>query len=95
MEPTYREGALIFIRSYELLFRNPERGDIVALIDNNGYRVVKRVVLGPGDWNDITPGKPRQLGPREYVVIGDNTNNSMDSREYGPVQLDQILGIVK
>jgi type IV secretory pathway protease TraF len=28
----------------------------------------------------------------EYIVLGDNRGVSTDSRKYGPVRLDQILG---
>lgn len=33
------------------------------------------------------------LGNDEYYCLGDNRNNSNDSRDYGPVHLDDITGI--
>ena len=30
----------------------------------------------------------------EYYVVGDNSKNSYDSREYGPIKLDQIKGVI-
>ena len=37
---------------------------------------------------------PITLGEEEYFLLGDNRENSMDSREYGPVSSDQIGGKV-
>lgn len=46
--------------------------------------------------HDMTPHDmaPITLGPLSYLVLGDNRSNSNDSRTFGPVTLDQILGRV-
>ena len=46
--------------------------------------------------HDMTPYDmaPLTLGPLSYLVLGDNRSNSNDSRSFGPVTLDQILGRV-
>jgi signal peptidase I len=36
--------------------------------------------------------RPTRLGPQEYYVLGDNRAFSADSRSYGPVVRDAILG---
>jgi type IV secretory pathway protease TraF len=36
--------------------------------------------------------EPEQLGPDEIFVLGDNSAESQDSREWGPVPLSQMLG---
>ncbi len=33
------------------------------------------------------------LGPDEYFVLGDNTERAFDSRSWGPVRRDQIIGV--
>lgn len=46
--------------------------------------------------HDMTPYDmtPIILGPLSYFVLGDNRSNSNDSRAFGPVTLDEILGRV-
>jgi hypothetical protein len=36
--------------------------------------------------------EPVLLGPREVLLLGDNSAESVDGREWGPVTLDEILG---
>lgn len=36
----------------------------------------------------------RELGPNEYWVMGDNRNHSRDSREFGPILREAIVGEV-
>jgi signal peptidase I len=37
---------------------------------------------------------PRLLGPQEYFVMGDNRSNSNDSRSFGPIPVEDIVGRV-
>jgi signal peptidase I len=54
-----------------------------------------------GHWITFTPGKgkhrnhpPLRLAEGEYFVLGDNRDDSADSREFGPVTEDLLLGKV-
>lgn len=69
-------------------------GDVVWITDGkvtiNGAELVEPY-LSPdaamvGDWGPMT------VGPDEYVALGDNRNNSNDSRSFGPVAASTIIG---
>jgi signal peptidase I len=54
-----------------------------------------------GHWITFTPGKserrnqpPIRLAEGEYFVLGDNRDDSEDSREFGPVSENLVLGKV-
>jgi signal peptidase I len=95
MLPTYREGDVVMLHGYPLLFRTPRKGEIVALWDRDNIQVIKRIARVPGEVDDISPYKPRVLQKNEYIVLGDNRDNSTDSRDYGTVIFQQIRGIVQ
>lgn len=127
MEPTIASGERLLVlrsayglrlppgRDYLLIWREPERGDIVLFINPiDGSPVVKRCVGLPGDalifeeqsvrLEGITyPIEGRELSelrnythlpPGHYFLVGDNSTSSRDSRHYGFVSVDRLLGKV-
>jgi signal peptidase I len=78
MEPSIWPGQAVLASSIPFLFSKPMVGDIVA------FRVfdkvyIKRIVQEEGD---------------KYIIIGDNKNDSTDSRDLGWIDKDDILGKV-
>ena len=72
--------------------QKPEVGDIVVFRrpgQKDSY--IKRIVAGPGDRVDHW-GEMITLGDDEYYVMGDNRENSRDSRSFGPIHGNEIWG---
>lgn len=69
-------------------------GDFIEWRDNelyiNGANVPEAYTNGACRCSDNT----WQLGEDEYFVMGDNRNNSSDSRKFGPVPVDHVVGRV-
>jgi signal peptidase I len=75
-------------------------GDTVSVKDNaiwvNNEKLVESYI--PADF-EILAGKATlnqeiYLGPQEYFVSGDNRPHSSDSRSWGPITKDDIVGRV-
>lgn len=80
MEPALREGASVLVNRWAYLLREPAVGDVVVAKHPTEERfLVKRVAKGE---------------PGGCVLIGDNEDYSVDSREFGPVDNDLIVGKV-
>lgn len=86
MQPTLEDHSVhITVPDHE-----PEIGDIVTF-RHGGVLLIKRIVAGPGDTVDHW-GDTLCLGHSQYYVVGDNPNNSRDSRSFGPIDADDITG---
>jgi signal peptidase I len=67
------------------------RGDVVVVRHPAGaFDVVKRVVALPDE-----RAHGIELGPDEYLVVGDNVTGSTDGRAFGPVKREAIDGVVR
>jgi signal peptidase I len=60
-----------------------------AIVDEDGHTVAYTPGASPS--RNCAPAK---LGPGQYFLIGDNRDNSFDSRAFGPVSRDKMLGRV-
>lgn len=101
MRPTLQSGQYLFVSRLETM---PRPGDVVV-VENwmNAQPMVKRVYKVGGqsvEWQKA----PLYLSPEErvhYVVpkgsvylLGDNSSNSEDSRFYGAVPVEHVIGTV-
>ncbi len=83
MEPALRAGDYVLVSTWAYRRRDPEPDDIVVLRDPEatGQYLVKRIMSG-----DHIAG---------YFVLGDNTPQSRDSRQFGMVPRHLIVGRVR
>ena len=80
MEPTLREGDQVVASPLPYLFRRPSVGDLVVLRHPFEDRfLVKRISRVDGSY---------------ISIVGDNRRRSTDSRDFGPVPVDHIVGKV-
>lgn len=78
MTPALRPGQDVLSFNWAYLGRKPQVGDVVV-IKMKGKEMVKRV---------------QKIVDREVFVQGDNPKSSTDSRHFGTINLDQIIGKV-
>lgn len=66
--------------TYLLRWSKPKAGDVVVFLTPRGDRAVKRC--------------DALIGEDTFFALGDNKRESYDSRFYGPVPVDHIIGKV-
>jgi signal peptidase I len=95
MDPTLHDGQFLGICKMCYWGREPQKGDVVIVQYEGSESVhfVKRITGLPGGIAETRNGKIR-LEYDQYFVEGDNKEHSTDSRIYGPILREQILGKV-
>jgi signal peptidase I len=80
MTPTYSLGDIVFVNRLSYMFKEPQKGDVVALCDPRDRKVlIKRITKVAGE---------------RYFVQGDNKKLSTDSRVFGMIGKSAIIGKV-
>ena len=95
MLPTLKPGDRVAVNRLAYSLRGPRSGDIVVVRSPGGTpRLdIKRIAAGPGEAVEIR-GRAVVLGREEWFVIGDNPDESTDSRQVGPVRRSDLIGPV-
>ena len=63
----------------------------ILLLEVGGKEVVKKIVGFPGE-RIVVENKIVKLENDEIFVMGENLPESIDSREYGPIKISNIIG---
>lgn len=90
MNPTLTNNSMIVIDKYMYKLFDIKRGDILIL-EIEKEEVIKRLAFLPGEKADFN-GKLVSLKENEIYILGDNPKESIDSRNYGPVKTELIIG---
>lgn len=86
MEPTLLEGDRVIVDVWSFRRRVPVEGEVVVVALDVGTPRVKRIASAPI--------RGEGFGEMAFVVLGDNPPQSDDSRRFGPVPRDRVLGRV-
>ena len=93
MEPTFEGGDYLIVDELSYHIRKPEKNEVIIFrypLDPSKY-FIKRVEGLPGEKITIND-KEITLEENNYYVLGDNRTASSDSRIWGPVKEDLIVG---
>ncbi len=83
MQPALRHGQVVLVNRWVYLFSKPQIGDITLFRNpkNTKQLFCKRIAA-------INREK------KEVYMVGDNAQDSLDSRQLGTIKLQQIVGRV-
>ncbi len=96
MAPTLKSGELVVICQGADRTIPLHRGDIVAARPSSfgGRAFVKRLIGLPLEAVEVD-GRQWQLGADEFFLLGDRIEHSLDSRTFGPVTRQELIGLVQ
>ncbi len=91
----YAPGDRVVAESVSRLWRPLRVGDVIVVRQAGAERRLdlKRIAAGPGARVQVR-GVDHVLGPDEWFLLGDNLDESTDSRQLAPVTSRDVLGRV-
>lgn len=79
MEPQIKNGSTVLVSNIFYIFKNPKVNDIIAFKNAAGKVLIKRITK-------------KENG--SFFIEGDNKKDSSDSKNFGMISKDKILGKV-
>lgn len=97
MTPTILPGDRLRVNLQAYTLGLPHRGDLIAFRypKDPDVTYIKRVAGVPGDTVVTAKGETVSVDEDSIFAIGDNAANSSDSRHYGAIPADHIVGKVE
>ena len=96
MAPAINPGELVLVDSAAYEARKPRRGELVAVrpASIGGRAFIKRIAGLPLEQVNVD-GKTWHLKEGEFFLLGDRSGHSLDSRIFGPVTHDELIGPIR
>jgi signal peptidase I len=93
MAPTLNPGEVVVVQERAYASRKPRKGEIVVArpAAGGGRAYIKRIAGVPNERVTID-GREWQLADGQFFLLGDYKDRSFDSRAFGPVSLDELVG---
>lgn len=90
MYPILKPGEYFLVNKLE---KNFKKGEIIVFQNsqNSNQDIITRISAVPDEVIESN-GQLIRLEQDEYYVLGDNKDNSTDSRRLGPIKKDSIIG---
>lgn len=79
MEPKLKNGSIVLVSSIFYLLRKPKVNDVIAFKNFDGKILIKRI---------------KNIEKGNFFMEGDNKKDSLDSKSFGAISKDMILGKV-
>lgn len=80
MEPTFRPGSHVLVSRLAYVLVDPEVDELVVVKHpKDSTPMIKRI---------------KEISGKDYFVVGDNLEQSTDSRHFGPIKKEHIVGRV-
>ena len=96
MAPTLQPGEVVLVNHRAYASHEPRRGEVVMARPSSlgGKALVKRIVGLPHERVAVGE-RVWQLGDEQFFLLGDRAEHSMDSRIFGPVSREELVGPVR
>ena len=97
MEPGVRQGDRVLADKAAYHRMAPKKGDVVIFAnpDDRSKKFIKRIEALPGEIITYADGTKAQVPHGNVYVLGDNRENSIDSRQFGFIPLRDVVGKVR